>query len=127
MCLRQAKYYGMVLSTPTMETCVFRMVQECLTNVHRHSGSPTATVRIFRMDDQVSVEVRDAGRGISSEKNAAFKSIGQVGVGMRGMQERLRQFGGSLVVNSDGNGTVVVARFPVSRAAAAVANMREVA
>jgi len=46
---------------------------------------------------------------------------------MRGMQERLRQFGGSLVVNSDGNGTVVVARFPVSRAAAAVANMREVA
>lgn len=112
---------------PEMETCVFRMVQESLTNVHRHSGSPTATVRIFRVDDEVSVEVRDAGLGISCEKKTAFTSTGKVGVGIRGMQERLRQFGGSLVVNSDGSGTVVMARLPVSRAAGAAASRKEVA
>jgi len=110
-----------------METCIFRMVQECLTNVHRHSGSPTATVRITRGDNQVSVEIRDTGRGISSEKKTALTSSGKVGVGIRGMQERLRQFGGSLSVNSEGNGTVVIARLPVTRAAAAAASLREIA
>jgi signal transduction histidine kinase len=110
-----------------METCIFRMVQECLTNVHRHSGSPTATVRISRVDDQVRVEIRDAGRGISSEKRTALTSTGEVGVGIRGMQERLRQFSGSLALNSDGDGTVVMARLPVSRAAAAGASKKDVA
>ncbi len=110
-----------------METCIFRMVQECLTNVHRHSGSPTATVRISRVDDQVSVEVMDAGRGISSEKKTTLTSTGKVGVGIRGMQERLRQFSGTLVLNSDDYGTVVMARFPVSRIAAAAASKKEVA
>jgi signal transduction histidine kinase len=110
-----------------METCVFRMVQECLTNVHRHSGSPTATVRIFRVDDQVMVEIRDAGRGISPGKKTAFSSTGNIGVGIRGMQERVRQFGGSLLVNSDGNGTVVMARLPVRRAEAAAASTKDVA
>jgi len=110
-----------------METCIFRMVQECLTNVHRHSGSPTATVRIARLDAHVSVEVRDAGRGIGSEKRTALTSTGKAGVGIHGMQERLRQFGGTLELTSNGYGTVVMAQLPVSRAAAAAASKRQVA
>ncbi len=93
----------------------------------RADASPAATVRIFRVDDQVSVEVRDAGCGIPPDKKAAFASSGKVGVGIRGMQERLRQFGGNLGVNSNDDGTVVMARLPVSRAPAAAASERKVA
>jgi signal transduction histidine kinase len=71
--------------------------------------------------------VRDAGRGIGSDKRTTLTSTGRVGVGIRGMQERLRQFGGTLELNSNDYGTVVMARLPVSRAAAAAASRKEVA
>jgi PAS domain S-box-containing protein len=96
-----------------LETAIFRIVQECLTNIHRHSESPVARIRISRSDSQVSLEVEDRGKGIPSEKREALDSGGTPGVGIRGMRERLRQLGGTLEINSSGRGTVVVARLPV--------------
>jgi protein-histidine pros-kinase len=95
-----------------METTIFRMAQECLTNIHRHSGSAVARVRIVRLADQVRMEVQDKGRGIPLEKQKAMDSGGELGVGIRGMRERIRQLGGSLEIISNGDGTVVAARFP---------------
>jgi PAS domain S-box-containing protein len=96
------------------ETAIFRIVQECLTNIHRHSESPVARIRIRRTDIEVSLEVEDRGKGIPAEKRQAMDSGGTAGVGIRGMRERLRQLGGSLEINSNDKGTVVVARLPVA-------------
>jgi signal transduction histidine kinase len=96
------------------ETAVFRFVQECLTNVHRHSESTVAHVRLTRRDGQVEVEVRDQGKGIAADKISNLAVIGSPGVGLRGMKERLTQLGGVLEVNSNGNGTAVVAKLPVA-------------
>jgi PAS domain S-box-containing protein len=97
-----------------LETAMFRIVQECLTNIHRHSGSQVARIRIGRSDGQVSLQVEDRGKGIPPEKREAMDSGGTPGVGIRGMRERLRQLGGTLEVESNGSGTVVAARFPVA-------------
>jgi PAS domain S-box-containing protein len=97
-----------------LETAIFRVVQECLTNVHRHSGSVVAKIRIARANRHVRVEVADQGKGIPPEKKAAMNSAGMPGVGIRGMRERLRQLGGTLQITSNGVGTVVVAELPVT-------------
>ena len=96
------------------ETAIFRMVQESLTNIHRHSESPLAKVRISRSDGGVRVEVADRGKGMAPEKQIELASFGQPGVGIRGMRERLRQLGGTLEIQSDGNGTAVTAHLPVT-------------
>jgi signal transduction histidine kinase len=95
-----------------LETAIFRVVQECLTNIHRHSGSPTAKVRIARSNGFVFVEVSDSGRGIAPEKRLEMEASGVVGVGVRGMRERIRQLGGSLELDSNGRGTMVRLRLP---------------
>jgi signal transduction histidine kinase len=97
-----------------VETAIFRLVQECLTNIHRHSGSPTAEIRILRSDGVVRVEIKDQGQGLSTEKRAQMESGGTVGVGIRGIRERVRQLGGSLEIKSDGigSGTCIVVRLP---------------
>jgi signal transduction histidine kinase len=100
------------------ETAIFRTVQECLTNIHRHSESPTARIRIAASDGHVFVEVEDRGRGIPQEKQLEMTSTGTPGVGIRGMRERFRQLGGSLEIYSKGKGTLIVARLPVSVASA---------
>jgi signal transduction histidine kinase len=100
------------------EISIFRVVQECLTNIHRHSGSTTAGVRITCVNGDVRTEVWDAGKGISPERLSLFSSAGRGGVGIRGMRERLRQFGGTLEVSSGANGTVVIATLPSAHAAA---------
>lgn len=97
-----------------LETALFRIVQECLTNIHRHSQSPVARIRITRSDSQVSLEVEDRGKGIPPEKRQVLDSEGAAGVGIRGMRERLRHLGGSLEIRSTETGTVVAARLPVS-------------
>jgi PAS domain S-box-containing protein len=90
-----------------MELAVFRIVQECLTNIHRHSGSPTATICIQQEDGRLLIEVRDNGKGIPLEKQLELTSSSHGGVGLRGMRERLRQLGGILELRSDGSGTIV--------------------
>jgi signal transduction histidine kinase len=94
-----------------MEIAIFRLIQECLTNIHRHSGSDTATIAIRQEERQVVVEVKDTGRGIPIDKQLDLSSH-RGGVGFRGMRERLRQFGGGLEIQSDSNGTSVTATLP---------------
>jgi signal transduction histidine kinase len=99
------------------ETAIFRVVQECLTNIHRHSESSIAKIRFRRLDGQVVVEVQDKGKGISSDKLAEMAAEGTPGVGIRGMRERLRQLGGDLEINSNHSGTGIIARLPVKESA----------
>jgi PAS domain S-box-containing protein len=98
-----------------MELVIFRLVQECLTNIHRHSGSKTALIRVEREEDTIHVKVEDQGRGMSPERLAAIQSHG-TGVGIRGMRERVRHLRGSLVIESDGAGTKVYATLPLTAA-----------
>lgn len=95
------------------ETAIFRVVQECLTNIHRHSGSAIAKIRLRQRDQQVMVEVADKGKGIPLEKQEEMATSGTPGVGIRGMRERIRQLGGSLDIDSNVTGTLVVVRLPV--------------
>jgi PAS domain S-box-containing protein len=96
------------------ELAVFRIVQECLTNIHRHSGSNTAAIRIQKEHDRLTLEVQDHGKGISLEKQLELSGSGRSGVGFRGMRERLRQLGGTLEIRSDGTGTIVSATLRLS-------------
>jgi len=99
-----------------METAIFRLVQECLTNIHRHSGSSVADIRITRSCDEVRIEIRDEGRGIPPEKLSEINFSNSPGVGLRGIRERLRQLGGSLEVRcrSGAEGIVVAVRLPIT-------------
>ena len=97
-----------------VEIAIFRAVQECLTNIHRHSGSPSCSVKLVQVGDQLRVEIKDTGRGIPQTKQLTMPSSG--GVGLRGMQERIRQLGGTLEINSSKNGTVVIANLPLPHA-----------
>ena len=99
-----------------LEITLFRVVQECLTNIHRHSGSSTAAIRVARSENEVRLEVRDAGKGISPETQISLSSGKLSGVGLRGMSERLRQMGGQLAVTSNGTGTQVIATLPLEGA-----------
>jgi len=96
------------------EMCLFRLVQECLTNIHRHSGSSTALVRLWRTPVEVRMEVSDEGRGIDPEIQPKIASGESVGVGVRGMQERVKQIGGSLAIRFNGKGTSVLAALPLT-------------
>jgi signal transduction histidine kinase len=97
-----------------LETAVFRIVQEGLTNVHRHSESRTVTVSIMRSSEEVSVAIADTGRGISQEKICEIEAGRASGVGLRGMRERVRQLGGSFKIRSAEKGTEVVIRLPLN-------------
>ena len=88
------------------ELCLFRIAQECLTNVHRHSGSTSALVRLRSTPTEVILEVSDDGKGIDGDLSEIS------GVGVRGMRERMRQLGGSLQIYSEGRGTTVHASLP---------------
>jgi len=90
-----------------VETVVFRIINESLSNVHRHSGSARAAVRLVRLPRKVVVEIEDWGRGIAAERLAATES-GALGVGVAGMRGRAEQHGGKLVILSEpGRGTTV--------------------
>jgi two-component system NarL family sensor kinase len=93
-----------------VEISIYRIVQECLTNIHRHSGSPTARIRVEQLATEIEIEVQDKGKGMSE------KSAIDSGVGLLGMRERAKQLGGTLEIKSDGKGTTVVAHLPLSKA-----------
>jgi signal transduction histidine kinase len=95
-----------------METTIFRIVQECLTNIHRHSGSPTASIRILRNDQEISVEVRDHGKGMPSPGSAP--SSVKTGIGVQGMRERVREWNGKLEIRSGSDGTLVLATLSIA-------------
>jgi PAS domain S-box-containing protein len=91
------------------ELALFRVLQESLTNVHRHSGSPTAHVRLMMNEGMGVLEIEDRGKGISPEvlEQSAQDWMGAPGVGVRGMNERMRQLGGRLELVSKDSGTIV--------------------
>jgi signal transduction histidine kinase len=97
-----------------LETGIFRTVQECLTNIHRHSGSATARICLTRFDHEIRLQIKDQGVGISEDKLDQLALSGTPGVGIRGMRERLRQLGGSLDINCNRGGTTIEARLPVA-------------
>lgn len=96
-----------------IELVIFRIVQESLTNVHRHSGSPTAKIRLAHSENSVAVEIIDEGKGISRARLREMTAA-QVGVGVRGMEERVRQFGGTLQIDSSTAGTKVAVIIPLA-------------
>jgi len=110
-----------------MEIAIFRMVQECLTNIHRHSGGNSAAIRVREENHRIVVEVRDAGKGIPLEKQLELSSSGRIGVGFRGMRERVRQLGGTLEIRSDNAGTAVTATLPLAKSTSAQVEKSEVA
>jgi two-component system NarL family sensor kinase len=99
--------------SPELETALFRIAQECLTNVHRHARSERAAVRISRNSEFVSIVIADEGVGMDASKVAAIKSGLASGVGLRGMRERVRQLHGNLDITSTAQGTVFIIRLPV--------------
>src|SRR5215472_76113 len=100
-----------------LEIAIFRLVQECLTNVHRHSGSSKAIVRLKHSDGAVLLEIQDEGHGIAPDKKSLFLGSGPLGVGLRGMRERVLQLGGTLDIDSGDGGTTVRAMFPIAKSA----------
>lgn len=96
------------------ELSLFRVVQECLTNIHRHSGSATATLKLMRDPHQITLEVTDVGKGIDELLQSKIASRATIGVGFRGMQERVKLIGGKLAVRSSDRGTSVAVTLPIT-------------
>jgi signal transduction histidine kinase len=94
-----------------MEIALFRVVQECLTNIHRHSGSATADIRLTRTPETVQVEIIDTGKGIVPERLHGGRVV--PGVGLMGIHERLRHYRGGLEITPSDNGTTVTAIIPL--------------
>ncbi len=97
------------------ELVLFRVLQESLTNVQRHSGSTTADISISHADSAVTMQVVDKGRGLPTPilEQGNQDWMGSLGVGLRGMSERLRQLGGALQIVSNESGTQVRATVPL--------------
>ena len=102
-----------------IELAVFRIVQETLTNVHRHSGSATASITLSRSPSQVRLKVEDQGKGMSLPvPGEATEDRPPLGVGISGIRERVRNLGGQMQIRTGSSGTVVEVLFPVEEASA---------
>src|SRR5947199_10721081 len=98
-----------------IELTAFRVLQESLTNVHRHSGSPTARICINLQNDSLHLEISDRGKGMPpSTLESPGEALATMGVGLRGMNERIRQLGGTLSFSFD-HGTTVTVTCPLTR------------
>ena len=97
-----------------VEITLFRVLQESMTNIHRHSGASQASVSVFLQDNRVRMQVTDRGRGIPEDRLRQWREMrAPLGVGMAGMLERTREMGGSFDVQSDQSGTAVTVIIPV--------------
>ena len=98
------------------ELALFRVAQEALTNVHRHSGSPSARLAVKCGAQGIVLEIEDSGRGLPQTDTPPLDSAPALSVGLAGMRERMRQIGGSVVVESGHTGTHVRASLPCTPA-----------
>lgn len=98
-----------------IEIAVFRIVQEGLTNTHRHSGSSTATIRLMVDQNRIQLEMQDAGKGLPKPRSDGY--VAPLGVGITGMRERVKQLGGQMEIESGSHGTTVSVTLPLTRAA----------
>lgn len=92
---------------------VFRIVQECLINIHRHSGSKTAMIRLSRGAESIALEIQDEGKGIPAEKLDGIHAR-HSGVGIAGMRERVRHLRGAMDIHSNGTGTKISITMPIT-------------
>jgi signal transduction histidine kinase len=98
-----------------VETALFRVVQEALTNVHRHASTTTASIRLTATADAVALEIHDAGHGLSDTVTQDTGTPAEtLGVGIQGMRERVRQLGGTFDVEFTDTGTTVRVRVPMN-------------
>jgi signal transduction histidine kinase len=98
-----------------VELALFRALQEGLTNVHRHAGSPRAEVRFQRWAERAVLEIQDFGRGLPPEVLERFQRTGTgSGVGLAGIRERIKELAGDFTVSSDSTGTILRASVPLS-------------
>jgi signal transduction histidine kinase len=103
------------------ELVLFRVLQESLTNVHRHSGASVAAVVLVHHPGLLTLEVSDNGAGIPGERLARLREVSDhSGVGLAGMRERVRELGGEFEIRSDSRGTTVSVRVPLADTSAAV-------
>ena len=101
-----------------IETTLFRVVQEALTNIHRHASTTTATIRLTATDDAVALDIHDAGEGLGDPGAHDSGTLPEaLGVGIQGMRERVRQLGGTFDVEFTDTGTTVRVRVPIDRGA----------
>jgi two-component system NarL family sensor kinase len=92
----------------TMEIALFRVLQESLTNVHRHSGASKVSICFQRQSETAILEIRDFGCGIPAERLVRLREVSaETGVGLAGMRERLNELNGKLEIESDGHGTSI--------------------
>jgi signal transduction histidine kinase len=97
-----------------VEIALFRVLQESLTNVHRHSGASEASINFKYEDEAVILEVRDFGKGIPEERLRLLQGVSaETGVGLAGMRERLHELDGKLEIESDDCGTSMRATVPL--------------
>lgn len=98
-----------------MQTAIFRIMQESLTNIQRHSGSAVAHIRVVKQPEEIRVEIEDQGRGMP-EHLRSERALASAGVGIAAMQERVRELGGRLEIHSHAEGTTIVVVLPLTQA-----------
>lgn len=101
--------------SPALELALFRILQESLVNVHRHSHSQSVDIKLESIAHELTLEVRDHGQGMPSELLERFRSKDVLGggVGLRSMSGRIRELGGSFEIQSDDKGTLIRVTAPV--------------
>jgi len=105
-----------------VEITLFRVLQEALTNIHRHSGSHVAEIAFRSEGQNLVLVVRDFGNGIGPETLERFRVAGASGVGLAGMRERIREVDGTLEIESNSDGTCLRAILPGKAPAVLKAN-----
>jgi signal transduction histidine kinase len=94
---------------PELEIAIFRVVQESLTNIHRHARSTTAEIRMTSTPEDIQVEITDTGK---EAEDGRFGKSFRPGVGIMGMQERIRQVGGEFTIDASNQGTTIRVSVP---------------
>jgi signal transduction histidine kinase len=98
-----------------VETALFRILQESLTNVHRHSGSPAVDIHLAIDHSAVHLGIRDYGKGFPENMLERFRKNGtNVGVGLAGIRERIKELGGTLEIQSSKSGTLLTVAIPIA-------------
>jgi PAS domain S-box-containing protein len=98
---------------PELETALFRIVQEALINVQRHSGSAVAQIRLERQTRSIRLEIEDEGRGLPKHLRNHNGALAASGVGIAGIQQRVRELGGEMQIESEDRGTRIVVNLPI--------------
>ena len=97
-----------------LNTALFRIIQEALTNIRKHAESSKATIRLRCEDSTLILEIKDSGKGFEAERiGKRRQGVNGLGVGITGMRERVRQLGGTLEITKENPGTLVRAKFPI--------------